>query len=648
MYRQAAISAAFLAASSLVTLAADDVQAPVYSASNWSGLYFGVHAGAVDSQTRIRDEAYTVFDADGGTVVTSDLTGLVGIHGGYNWQVGNSVFGIEANYSRTSAGRTRFFDGTDQFLSSDLSGFGSLRGRAGIAVDNALLYLTSGIGYVHADVTGYDNPFSQIVSQSDFLSFVAGAGAEFKLRSDLSLRLEYMHHFLNEKTTFCNHCFDPQIFGGGLGVLQAGLTYHFGQGQDEVLRQGNDVWSGFYVGLHVGAVDTSTSVQDEDDIVLDPEGIPVFTNGLDAAAGIHGGYNWLYGSALVGIEADYSWTNSGYSRLYDDGNTFLSSQIDGMASVRARLGLAAGNALAYVTGGAALIKAQIHASDVGSVGENVNFDHFMAMVMGAGAEIKITPNLSLRGEYLFYAFDEQSTVCPACVSGQPQNADGQIHSFRAGLSYYLNANGTGMPEVEVADWSGFYAGLHAGLVDSTTGMRDESNDIINQDAGVTVFTTSLDIGGGIYAGYQYQMQNAVIGVEVDYTFTNAGDARFIDTQFTNEFISSEIEGFGSVRGKIGLAAGDALFYTTGGIGFVKADLLAYSTIPDEVVEFGHFTALVVGAGTEFKLKDNWSIRAEYLYYGFDEQSDICNNCGTDPIYAEGQLHTFRVGLTKFF
>ncbi len=642
-----ALLAAFLAAPSLVAQAADDLRAPVYPAATWSGFYAGIHAGAVDSQTGIRDEDYTLFDADGATAVTNDLTGLMGIHGGYNWQIGNKVFGIEADYSWTSAGRTRFFNNTDQYLSSDLNGFGSLRGRAGVAVDNALLYLTGGIGYVHADIGGGDNFVDEFVSESNFLSFVAGAGAEFKLRSDLSLRLEYMHHLLNDKTDFCEAatCLYPAIFGGSLGVLRAGLTYHFGQGAEEIAQQGNDVWSGFYGGLHVGAVDTVTGVQDEDRDVTGIEGIPVLTNGLDATAGIHGGYNWLFGSALVGVEADYSWTKSGFSRVYGRGNHFLSSQIDGIASVRARLGLAAGNALAYVTGGGALVNAQIQAAAIGQVGDNVSFDHFAALVMGVGAEIKVTPNLSLRGEYLYYAFDEQSTVCPSCQYGQPQFADGQIHSFRAGLSYYLNGNGTEMPQVAVADWAGFYGGLHAGLVDSTTGMRDEEKSIFDKQ-GLTLFTTSRDIGGGVYAGYHYQMQNAVIGVEADYTFTNSGDSRFIDT--TTEFASSQIEGFGSVRGKIGLAAGDAMFYATGGIGFVKADMQGLNNDPGEIVNFGHFTALVAGAGTEFKLKEDLSIRAEYLYYGFDEQSDLCSVCGTDPTYADGQLHTFRVGLTKFF
>ncbi len=646
------LSTAFLAASSLVVQAGDDLPAPVYPVATWSGFYAGVHAGAVDSQTRIRDEDYTLFDTDGATAVTNDLTGLTGIHGGYNWQDGHKVFGIEADYTWTSAGRTRLLRGAGQNLSSDLSGFGSIRGRAGVAVDNALLYLTGGIGYVDADVGGGDNFDDQFVSESDFRSFVAGAGAEFKLRSNLSLRLEYMHHLFNEKTVFCEYrdCVYPAVFGGSLGVLRAGLTYHFGQGAEEVVQQGNDVWSGFYGGLHAGAVDTVTGVQDEDGDVLDIEGIPVHTNGLDVAAGIHGGYNWLFGSALVGVEADYSWTNSGFSRIYDREESYLSSQIDGIASVRARLGLAAGNALAYVTGGGALINAQIQASAIGlnSTGDNVSFDNFAALVMGAGAEIKITPNLSLRGEYLYYAFDEQSTVCPGCRYQQPQFADGQIHSFRAGLSYYLNANGTEMPQVAVADWAGFYGGLHAGLVDSTTGMRDEHGTVFGY-GGNTVFTTSRDIGGGVYAGYHYQMQNAVIGVEADYTFTNSGDSRNIDN--ISQFVSSQIEGFGSVRGKIGLAVGDAMFYTTGGIGFVQADMSGadeYRTDTTQTVSFSGFTALVAGAGTEFKLKEDLSIRAEYLYYGFDEQSDLCTVCGVDPTYADGQLHTFRVGLTKFF
>lgn len=635
--------ALLLAATLAAPAAAEDHSKNIVT--SWAGFYGGVHVGAVDSQTSIRDEDGTVFDAEGGTFLTNDLSLSMGVHGGYNWQDGNKVFGIEADYTWTNAGRSRLFDGTDHYASSDLNGYGSLRGRAGLAVENAHIYLTGGIGYVDANVSGYDSLPDQIVSKDGFFSVVAGAGAEFKVRSDVSLRLEYLHHIFNEKSDLCNDCDEPQLFGGDLGIVRAGLTYHFGQDSEKIEYQDNDTWSGFYAGLHIGAVDSKTWVQDEDDDVLNEEGMSIFTNDLKASAGLHAGYNWMMGSALVGVEADYSWTNSGGPRNYDANRLFISSQIDGFASIRARVGLASGNALAYVTGGGALINAKISASDIGSAGENVSYDQFGAIVLGAGVEIKVTDRISVRGEYLNYAFDEKSTVCAGCFDNQPQLADGTLHTFRAGLSYYLNATGTGMPEVEAADWSGFYAGIHTGILNSSTGIRDDDGTIFDAN-GLTVITNSRDVSSGIHAGYNYQIQNAVFGFEVDYSLTNSGSTRFFNSN--DHFISSEIEGYGSARGKVGLAAGDALFYATGGIGFVKAKLSGYDSIPTQVVDYENFVALVAGAGTEYKIKEDVSIRAEYLYYGFDEKSDLCTGCANDPAFADGELHILRVGLTKQF
>ena len=362
-----------------------------FAQDQWDGFFLGIHSGAVDSYSTIRDEDGNVLDADGGTLFTNDMTGLIGIHGGYNWQYGNRVFGIEADYSWTSAGRSREFDATDHTASFDLDGFGSIRGRAGVAVDNTFIFLLGGIGFVDASASASDNFPGEDAEASNPVAFVAGAGAEFKIRNNLSARAEFLQYFWGDQTTFCIACTGvsggPQIFSGGLSVFRAGLTYHLGQTGDRVDLASDNVWSGLYFGGHVGAVDTSTRVQDEDWTVLDTEGVSVFTNNLEAAGGVHVGYNHAAGSAILGVEADYTFTDAGFKRFYDGGDLFLSSQIDGIASLRARLGLAAGNAHAYVTGGVAYIDGEIVASDdPANPAQTVQFNDFTALVLGVGAE----------------------------------------------------------------------------------------------------------------------------------------------------------------------------------------------------------------------------------------------------------------------
>lgn len=624
--------------------------APPLIQDNWSGFYVGAHAGAVDSHTTIRDEYFSIFDAEGGTLFTNDLSGMAGLHGGYNWQWGAGMFGIEVDYSWTDAGRNRAFDNDDNIANSDIDGFGSVRGRAGLAVDNALVYVTGGLGFVDATVFGSDNGVpDEEVETEDFLAFVAGAGAEFKLQPNLSARLEYLHYFFSDETDTCGNCNEQQVFGGGLNVLRAGVSYHFAAAPDGYVEPdggGGNGWSGFYAGGHVGAADTSTGVHDEARDVTLTEGVSMFTNGLDFAGGIHAGYNYAIRSAVIGIEADYTFTDSGFSRSMNIGEIFLSSQIDGIASIRARLGLAAGNAHAYVTGGVAYVNGDIVASDdLADPDRTVSYDGFLALVSGAGVEAMVAPNVSVRGEYLFYTFDEKSEVCGDCgVDAVP--ADGEIHMARVGASYHFNGAGAPAGHTGAADWSGFYLGGHAGLVDTTVGVRDERG-ILFGDRGTTSFVTTQDFGGGLHGGYNLQWGNAVAGIEVDYTFTDAGDNQEIDNN--SSFNNTRIDGFGSVRGRLGLAAGDALFYATGGVGWIDADVEAGRvTDPDRRGRYDDFIALVAGVGAEYRIGENMSLRGEYLYFGFDEKSDLCVDCGADAAYADGELHIFRGGISYHF
>ena len=60
---------------------------------NWTGFYFGLEGGGGFAKTRQTDSS-------GVTCGTySQAGGLFGVTGGYNWQFGNIVAGIEADFS---------------------------------------------------------------------------------------------------------------------------------------------------------------------------------------------------------------------------------------------------------------------------------------------------------------------------------------------------------------------------------------------------------------------------------------------------------------------------------------------------------------------------------------------------------------------
>lgn len=76
-------------------------------ANAWSGLYAGVNLGAAWQSA----PGWTYFNPNNGArfLLTGpgDWGALGGLQGGYNWQFGALVLGVEGDISRTSLGQTR-------------------------------------------------------------------------------------------------------------------------------------------------------------------------------------------------------------------------------------------------------------------------------------------------------------------------------------------------------------------------------------------------------------------------------------------------------------------------------------------------------------------------------------------------------------
>ena len=146
----------------------------------WSGFYLGATAGYGWGQGRIDgDVSQSGFDQKGA---------LGTIFAGYNWQIGRTVLGVEADIGTgnlKSATATTF--GT---LNTELNSMGSVRGRAGVLLTPALLlYGTGGFAW-----SNYDVGLSSGQSQSKtFTGYQLGAGAELMISSNVTLRTEYIY-----------------------------------------------------------------------------------------------------------------------------------------------------------------------------------------------------------------------------------------------------------------------------------------------------------------------------------------------------------------------------------------------------------------------------------------------------------------------
>src|SRR5262249_38271407 len=123
--------------------------APVYApAFSWSGFYLGGELGWIRTDPEYTTAAL-LLGAPFVVTAASSKNGLsYGLLGGYNYQMGNLVLGIEGDFEGWTVGKIRYTAVTGDFLTAQSKWGGSVRGRLGYAADRALLYVSGGAAFV--------------------------------------------------------------------------------------------------------------------------------------------------------------------------------------------------------------------------------------------------------------------------------------------------------------------------------------------------------------------------------------------------------------------------------------------------------------------------------------------------------------------
>lgn len=232
------------------------------------------------------------------------------------------------------------------------------------------------------------------------------------------------------------------------------------------------------------------------------------------------------------------------------------------------------------------------------------------------------------------------------------------------------AGGVTIPQVEPApvvttvatipayDWSGGYAGLifATNTADTTTGDITTTEDPLAVIPGISY--SSSGVSAGLEAGYNFQSNALVYGVEIDAS-TAAVDgslSNFLDTgPGTNFSVSTNAEWIASARGRLGFASGRALFYVTGGVAEASLQTQLTDTYNGGATVFTPSVSetrsgWVAGAGAEFALKQNRSLKVEYLHYDFGSKTasfveGTDRTISTDATYTDNQA---RIGFNYHF
>ncbi|WP_348536017.1 outer membrane protein [Labrys sp. LIt4] len=166
-------------------------------------------------------------------------------------------------------------------------------------------------------------------------------------------------------------------------------------------------------------------------------------------------------------------------------------------------------------------------------------------------------------------------------------------------------------------WTGFYVGLNAG------GAWNDSK--WSPVAGVTSFPSFNTNGSGfIYgaqAGYNYQINQFVVGLEGDFSgSTVKGDGSCAGTAARCE---TKQDWLASIRGRVGYAFDRLLIYGTGGVAFTQYKNRETSPIS---VSWGDSTRTgwTVGLGAEYAITDHITAGVEWKYYDFGDKNENAN------------------------
>jgi outer membrane immunogenic protein len=221
---------------------------------------------------------------------------------------------------------------------------------------------------------------------------------------------------------------------------------------------------------------------------------------------------------------------------------------------------------------------------------------------------------------------------------------------------------------EYMSWTGFYIGVHGGAAwQSAPGWSFFDP---NAALGLNILTAVTNVSGnpalgavgGVQAGYNWQFAPAwVVGVEGDFSWASLQDHRtspiFVaatGVPFTAASVtmSANTDWLSSVRGKFGFTGwlNNTMFYVTGGGAWANIEYSARAIFPTLAGAPASNTSFnstksgwVIGGGSEWQVTTNILLRAEYLYYRFND-ANVSSTAGFFPPTAGlGLPYTYNFG-----
>jgi outer membrane immunogenic protein len=206
------------------------------------------------------------------------------------------------------------------------------------------------------------------------------------------------------------------------------------------------------------------------------------------------------------------------------------------------------------------------------------------------------------------------------------------------------------PAYKAADprfnWTGFYIGGEGGYA--------WGKSIQTEGAGQTNHYHTEGIVGGGTAGLNWQFHpNWVVGIETDFSGADINGSTSSSTTFACNVADgchSHVDQFGTVRGRVGFAVGNALYYGTGGYAYGRAgaDIMGGLGVAAGFNGNKNVDGWAAGGGIEYALDRTWSVKFEYLHVDFGRFIYAVGGLVGPAVVTEAKFDVARIGLNYKF
>lgn len=202
-------------------LAADK---PDRGALAWGGAYAGISLGSTSFSSDTANSMYGHFSVSGSGKVA-------GLHAGHNWQRGDLVAGIEADFElggqEGSTATGGGFTTNDERYHLREEWRASLRGRIGHTIGRGLVYATAGLAFAKIAQYYTEPGWAPTEDVHQILpGWTAGIGWEAPIANRWTFRAEYRLSGFAARTFQCDIC-GPADNDFTTSDIRAGISFRF-------------------------------------------------------------------------------------------------------------------------------------------------------------------------------------------------------------------------------------------------------------------------------------------------------------------------------------------------------------------------------------------------------------------------------------